>query len=164
MHLRQQNEPQVKAWHPSQYRLYNPYSFQPSRSPLQTPMIGGGFTPPVTLTSTGMPYYRAPQTYRGATPRVTVGQNMAFRPSPYASPAYSPQAPQQPPLSGTLNQLMSFAQNMGIAPQTLQTYLRARGGDPYSINLADFLQWWQRFQDLGSPYGSPTQTPSMGGV
>ena len=163
-----------RQWQQGQYKLYNPYNFQPTYNPygyqpvynpLRTPSIGGAYTLPGYSTY-GEPYYRVQQPRYTGAPRVTRGANMTSRPSPYQSPYQQPyQSPYQQPYGGqsmSLNQIrdiFTLAQNIGADQATIQAYLQARGANPYSISLADFLRWWQNYTALNTPYET---TPTGG--
>jgi len=160
-------------WKSGYYKFYNPYdyqsgyqyNYQPAYNPLRTPSIGGAYTLP-GYNAYGEPYYRAQQPRYTGAPRVTRGANMTSRPSPYQSPYQQPyQSPYQQPYGGqsmSLNQIrdiFTLAQNIGADQATIQAYLQARGANPYSISLADFLRWWQNYTALNTPYET---TPTGG--
>ena len=153
------------------WRLYDPYNpsgnqFMYGFTP-RTPSFGGAYTTPVQN------YFdwRTPRTYQSSygSPRVTMGPNMPFRPSPYSQgyqPYYQPSPTYgggQPPMLNQIKDIFTLAQNIGATPQMIQAYLQARGANPYSINIADFLRWWQNYTALNTPYETiPSITPTGG--
>jgi len=163
-----------RQWQQSQYKLYNPYSFQPTYNPygyqsaynpLRTPSIGGAYTLPGYSTY-GEPYYRAQQSRYTGAPRVTRGANMTSRPSPYQSPYQPPyQSPYQQPYGGqsmSLNQIrdiFTLAQNIGADQAMIRAYLQERAKNPYAMNIADFLRWWGEATTFGSPFLPPEKQP-----
>jgi len=147
------------------YKLYDPFAFQPVYNPIQTPAIGGAYT----LPTEGYFNWKTAPTYRrsyGTSPRVTVGSNMAFRPSPYGQPRPTPPSTYgggQPPMLNQIKDIFTLAQNIGATPQMIQAYLQARGANPYSIDIVDFLRWWQNYTALNTPYETMSSITPTGG-